>query len=78
MVSGADTSSNVRIVLANYDPLNREIPTINVVGFLVKSGLRVIVYRLIISKLEHLIKQVLISFVVNPYLMYLTVGTKTL
>ncbi|CAJ1915739.1 unnamed protein product [Sphenostylis stenocarpa] len=33
-----------KIVLANYDPLNREIPTINVVGFLVKSGLRVIVY----------------------------------
>ncbi|XP_047151929.1 serine carboxypeptidase-like 45 [Vigna umbellata] len=33
-----------RIVLTNYDPSNREIPTINVVGFLVKSGLRVIVY----------------------------------
>lgn len=45
--SPADTSSNVRIVLTNYDPSNREIPTINVVGFLVKSGLRVIVYRLI-------------------------------
>ncbi|WVZ05834.1 hypothetical protein V8G54_019180 [Vigna mungo] len=35
--SPADTSSNVRIVLTNYDPSNREIPTINVVGFLVKS-----------------------------------------
>ncbi|KAG5072098.1 hypothetical protein JHK86_007309 [Glycine max] len=33
-----------KIVQTNYDPLNREIPTINVVGFLVKSGLRVIVY----------------------------------
>ncbi|RDX60163.1 Serine carboxypeptidase-like 45 [Mucuna pruriens] len=33
-----------KIVLMNYDPLNREIPTINVVGFLVKSGLRVIIY----------------------------------
>ncbi|XP_027350097.1 serine carboxypeptidase-like 45 [Abrus precatorius] len=33
-----------KIVQTNYDLLSREISTINVVGFLVKSGLRVIVY----------------------------------
>ncbi|KAJ7976577.1 Carboxypeptidase [Quillaja saponaria] len=30
--------------VVNYDPLNKEIPTINIVGLLVKSGIRVIVY----------------------------------
>jgi len=54
----ADTFSNVRTVLTNYEPSNREIPTINVVGFLLRSGLRVIVYRLLYR--EHLIKQVVI------------------
>ncbi|KAK7396051.1 hypothetical protein VNO78_16764 [Psophocarpus tetragonolobus] len=33
-----------KIVQTNYDSLNREIPTINVVGFLLKLGLRVTVY----------------------------------